>query len=212
MKSKGLLGGKYSVGLDEEVVNDILDKMDNDETFEQSENKKRKIEEKDEKNEKDEIIDRKIKEKDESINRKLEEKDESINKVEPKRSTTVNVGGVISSPGVGYIRVESDDTLEDEDNADTPPTAEDNKKEKKKSKMTAAEYLVRQVKSKVENRSTKANLNSMKTKFLTGKKKISSIQPECGVEQDFMLIMKNNLQRANISNPSPTAGKYMLYT
>ena len=55
MKSKGLLGGKYSVGLDEEVVNDILDKMDNDETFEQSENKKRKIEEKDEKNEKDEI-------------------------------------------------------------------------------------------------------------------------------------------------------------
>ena len=75
--------------------------------------------------------------------------------------------------------------------------------------MTAAEYLVRQVKSKVENRSTKANLNSMKTKFLTGKKKISSIQPECGVEQD---LMKNNLPRADISNPSPTAGKYMVYT
>ena len=72
--------------------------------------------------------------------------------------------------------------------------------------------VTQKIVSKVENRLTKANLNSMKTKFLTGKKKISSIQPECGVEQDFMLIMKNNLQRADISNPSPTAGKYLVYT
>ena len=27
-----------------------------------------------------------------------------------------------------------------------------------------------------------------------------------------MLIMKNNLQKSGISNPSPTAGKYMVYT
>lgn len=31
MKSKGLLGGKYSVGLDEEVVNIILDSFDTEE-------------------------------------------------------------------------------------------------------------------------------------------------------------------------------------
>ena len=52
----------------------------------------------------------------------------------------------------------------------------------------------------------------MRTKFLTVKKKVVSIPEECGVEQDFMLIMKNNLQKSGISNPSPTAGKYMVYT
>ena len=31
MKSKGLLGGEYSVGLDEEVVNIILDSFDTEE-------------------------------------------------------------------------------------------------------------------------------------------------------------------------------------
>ena len=31
MKSKGLLGGKYSVGLDEEVVNNMLDSFDTEE-------------------------------------------------------------------------------------------------------------------------------------------------------------------------------------
>ena len=52
----------------------------------------------------------------------------------------------------------------------------------------------------------------MKTKFLNSKKKFASIQPECGADQDFMIIMKNNLQREDVSNPSPTAGKYMVYT
>ena len=66
--------------------------------------------------------------------------------------------------------------------------------------------MVRTVQSKVENRSTKANVNSVKTKFLTGKKKFAVIQPECGVEQDFMVILENNLQRKDVCHASPTAG------
>ena len=38
------------------------------------------------------------------------------------------------------------------------------------------------------------------------------MQPECGVEQDFLVIMKNNLQSRDTTNDSPTAGKYMIYT
>ena len=112
---------------------------------------------------------------------------------------------------VGFIRIEADDS----DAADPGTAAATDALEiepRKKSKLTAAQYLSKPVKCKVENRSTKANLNSMRTKFLTVKKKVVSIPEECGVEQDFMLIMKNNLQKSGISNPSPTAGKYMLYT
>ena len=60
---------------------------------------------------------------------------------------------------------------------------------------------------KVENRSAKANLNSMKAKFLTAKKKFAAIQPECGVEQDFIIMLKNNLQKDTVKNASPTAAK-----
>ena len=72
--------------------------------------------------------------------------------------------------------------------------------------------MVRTVQSKVENGSTKANVNSMKTKFLTGKKKFVAIQPECGVEQDFIVILKKNLLRKDVCHASPTAGKYMIFT
>ena len=43
------------------------------------------------------------------------------------------------------------------------------------------------------------------------KKKIAAIQKESGVEEDFLLVMKNNLQKENISRPAPTAGKYMVF-
>ena len=72
--------------------------------------------------------------------------------------------------------------------------------------------MARPIESKLDKRSAKANINSMKTKFLTGKKKFASIQPECGVEQDFLVIMRNNLQNKDTTNASPTAGKYMIFT
>ena len=82
----------------------------------------------------------------------------------------------------------------------------------KNQKKTAAEYLARPIESKVDKRSANANINSMKTKFLTGKKKFADIQPECGVEQDFLVIMRNNSQNRDTTNASPTAGKYMIFT
>ena len=99
----------------------------------------------------------------------------------------------------------ADDNLENEDNenVEQADTVEIEKNQKKKKKKTAAEYLARTVQSNVENRSAKANVNSLKTKFLTGKKKFAAIQPECGVEQDFMVILKNNLQRKDVCHASP---------
>ena len=81
----------------------------------------------------------------------------------------------------------------------------------KKQKKAATEYLARPIESKVDERSAKANINSMKTKFLTRKKKFAAIQPECGVEQDFLVIMRNNLQNSHTTKASPTAGKYMIF-
>ena len=51
----------------------------------------------------------------------------------------------------------------------------------------------------------------MKAKFLTVKKKFAAIQPECGVEQDFIIMLKNNLQKDTVRNSSPTAAKYMVF-
>ena len=76
---------------------------------------------------------------------------------------------------------EYDDVDEEEEvekMEDDPASNVKNKNEKKKNK-TAAEYLARSVRSKVDNRSTKANVNSMKTTFLTGKNIFAAIQPEC---------------------------------
>ena len=122
-------------------------------------------------------------------------------------------GCVITSPGVGYLRVAEDenDNVEEDDSMNKAEAA-NTQTVRKKQKKTAAEYLARPIESKVDNRSAKANINSMKTKFLTGKKKFAAIQPECGVEQDFLVIMRNNLQSRHTTNASPTAGKYMIYT
>ena len=129
----------------------------------------------------------------------------------PKKSK--EAGSLITSPGIGYMRVAGDENDNNEEDVSTSnPEAVNLQSVKKKKKKTAAEYLARPIESKVDNRSAKANINSMKTKFLTGKKKFAAIQPECGVEQDFLVILKNNLQSRDTTNASPTAGKYMIYT
>ena len=82
----------------------------------------------------------------------------------PKKAVKVT-HGVLSSPGIGFMRLAEDDSTKV-----TEETEKENEatiKTTKKPKKTAAEYLARQFSSKVEQRSTKANLNSMKTKFLT---------------------------------------------
>ena len=51
---------------------------------------------------------------------------------------------------------------------------------------------------------------SFKDQFLTLKKNISNLQKVHGVEAEFVLIMKNNIQMAGGKNQSPTAGQYMV--
>ena len=207
IKKKGLLGGKYSRGLEEEV-NSLLDEMDKVEENSKAATgeKKRKFEE---------VV------HDEMVHDEMvhDEMDKEVEKDDPgpqPNKQPIQEGGLISSPGVGFIRIETDDSdVADIANIATAAaiaaSAAIENEPKKKSKLTAVQYLARPVRCKVENRSSKANLNSMKTKFLTVKKKVASIQQECGMEQDFMLIMKNNLQKSSVSCPSPTAGKYMVY-
>ena len=77
-------------------------------------------------------------------------------------------------------------------------------------KKTSKEYLKQQIKVKTENRTKKTNLQSFKSKYLTLKKKTAQLQAEHGVEADFMIIMRNNLQSSNVTNCSKTAGKYMI--
>ena len=171
MKSKGLLGGKYSTAREEEqeVEKEVeVDVEEEDSDMEtQVKNNKR-------------------------------DNTESVKRV-------VSSEGKISTPGVGFMVVPATEYSESEQ-------VENNEEPKsKKQKLTAAEYLSRETKSKVDNRSSKANLNSLKTKYLNLKKKISAIHKECGVEEDFLLVMKNNLQKDSISRPAPTAGKYMVF-
>ena len=143
------------------------------------------------------------------LKRKSDSEDVDTSSTPPKKKA----GCVIASPGIGYLRVAEDenDNVEEDDSMDKAE-AVNTQTVRKKQKKTAAEYLARPIESKVDKRSAKANINSMKTKFLTGKKKFAAIQPECGVEQDFLVIMRNNLQNRHSTNASPTAGKYMIFT
>ena len=55
------------------------------------------------------------------------------------------------------------------------------------------------------------NLNSFKSKYLTLKEKVSALQLEVGAKEDFILLVRNNLQDPSIAHQSSTAGKYMCY-
>ena len=63
---------------------------------------------------------------------------------------------------------------------------------------------------KADQRTEKVNLHSFRTRFSTLKKKVSGLQSKHGLERDFILIFKNNLQNPNVPNPSLNAGKYMV--
>ena len=136
--------------------------------------------------------------------RKEEEEEKSEEEATPAKKLK-KVGGVVSSPGIGFMRMDAEET-NDEKKDDENEDENIKTVEIKPKKKTAARYLAGEVIPKVENRSAKANLNSMKAKFLTAKKKFAAIQPECGVEQDFIIMLKNNLQKDTVRN----ASKYMV--
>ena len=62
-------------------------------------------------------------------------------------------------------------------------------------------------------KSTKSKKNmtrSMKDQYLTIKKSVANLQKIHGVDAEFMLIVKNNIQSTGAKNSAPTAGKYMV--
>ena len=73
-----------------------------------------------------------------------------------------------------------------------------------------ADYLREPIRIKAKERSVKVNINSFRSRFSTLKRKVSSLQLEHGLLPDFLLMLKNNVQRENVSNPALNAGKYMV--
>ena len=82
---------------------------------------------------------------------------------------------------------------------------------KKAKKRKLSERLEEPIEVKTGGRCRKANVNSWRNQFLTLKKKVSRMQIEAGAEPNFLIIMMNNVQDPNASNPSKSAGKYLTY-
>ena len=121
--------------------------------------------------------------------KRKEEEEKSEEEATPAKKLK-KVGGVVSSPGIGFMRMDAEET-NDEKKDDENEDENIKTVEIKPKKKTAAQYLAGEVIPKVENISAKANLNSMKAKFLTAKKKFAAIQPECGVEQVFIIMLRD---------------------
>ena len=86
---------------------------------------------------------------------------------------------------------------------------EDEVQEKKMKKRKLSERLEELIEVKTGGRCSKANVNSWRSQFLTLKKKVSPMQIEADAEPNFLIIMLNNVQDPNASNPSQSAGKYL---
>ena len=86
---------------------------------------------------------------------------------------------------------------------------EDEIQEKKTKKRKLSERLEEPIEVKTGGRCSKANVNSWRNQFLTLKKKVSRMQIEADAEPNFLIIMLNNVQDLNASNPSQSAGKYL---
>ena len=79
-----------------------------------------------------------------------------------------------------------------------------------KKRKTKSEYLKEEREIKPASKSKKDVTRSFEDQFLTLKKNISNLQKVHGVEAEFVLILKNNLQNAGGKNVSTTAGRYMV--
>ena len=80
-----------------------------------------------------------------------------------------------------------------------------------KKQRRMAERRKEPIVAKHETRNRKINLTSFKQKYLTLKKKVSALQLEVGASEDFLLIVRNNLQVPSASQQCYTAGKYMVF-
>ena len=113
--------------------------------------------------------------------------------------------GIVSS-SVGFMFTNEHQVEEPADIEESVETEGPSNKKKRKNK---SDYLrgVKQVKS---TKSRKNMTRSMKDQFLTIKKSVANLQKIHGVDAEFMLIVKNNIQSTGAKNSAPTAGKYMV--
>ena len=113
--------------------------------------------------------------------------------------------GIVSS-SVGFMFTNERQVEENVEIEEPVDTEGPSKKKKRKNK---SDYLrgVKQLKStKSKNNMTR----SMKDQYLTIKKSVANLQKIHGVDAEFMLIVKNNIQSTGAKNSAPTAGKYMV--
>ena len=80
---------------------------------------------------------------------------------------------------------------------------------KKKKRKTSKE--IRQAKPKTKERSTARSHQNFRERYLTLKKRVDVLQPDHGLDRDFLLVVKNNLQNPNVKGAASTAGKWMVY-
>ena len=80
-----------------------------------------------------------------------------------------------------------------------------------KSKKRKTPKEVRQAKPKTIKRSTARSHQNFRDRYLTVKKRIDVLQPDHGLEQEFFVAVKNNLQDPNVRGAASTAGKWMVY-
>ena len=111
--------------------------------------------------------------------------------------------GIVTS-SVGFM-VTNERQINENVDVEKPEASEDPSKKRK----NKSEYLkvVKQVKT---SKSKKNMTRSMKDQYLTVKKSVANLQRIHGVDADFMLIVKNNIQSTGAKNSAPTAGKYMV--
>ncbi len=114
-------------------------------------------------------------------------------------------GGVIKN-NAGFMILEDD--TDGVATMEKAPGQQNTKEPENKKKKLHKEFLKDDIKVKLLPK--KALLNSFKDKLLTIKKKTAAHQIEHGGKPDYLFMMRNNIQDPNVTNASPTAGKYMI--
>ena len=115
--------------------------------------------------------------------------------------------GILMS-SVGFMLTNSDPVPHDAEIVDKEHV--ENGETSAKKRKTKTEYLKEERQVKPATKSTKDVTRSFKDQFLTSKKNISNLQIVHGAEAEFVLIVKNNIQKPGGKNSAPTAGKYMV--
>ena len=113
--------------------------------------------------------------------------------------------GIVSS-SVGFMFTNERQVEENVQIEEPVDTEGPSKKKKRKNK---SDYL-RGVKQLKSTKSKKNMTRSMKDQYLTIKKSVANLQKIHGVDAEFMLIVKNNIQSTGAKNSAPSAGKYMV--